>query len=44
MAQPIFYTYQTSGACAGVYTYDCMHQMEKTDLIVVSRYDYKQKK
>ena len=25
-----FYTHQTSGACAGVCTCNCMHQMEKT--------------
>ena len=30
MARAIFYTLQTSGACAGVYECDCTHQMEKT--------------
>ena len=30
MARAIFYTLQTSGACAGVYECDRTHQMEKT--------------
>ena len=30
MAHAIFYTYQSSGTCAGMCTCDCMHEMEKT--------------
>ena len=31
----IFYTYQTSAVCAGVYTCNRMHQMEKSDKVHV---------
>ena len=30
MRHAVFYTHQTSGACAGVCTCKCTHQMEKT--------------
>ena len=33
-ARAIFYTHQTSGACAGVCECDCTHQMNKTDKYV----------
>ena len=31
MVCAIFYTHQTSGAYAGVWAFNCTHQMEKTD-------------
>ena len=30
MARAIFYTHQTSGACAGICPFNCMHEMDKT--------------
>ena len=35
MVHAIFHTYQTSAVCAGVYTCNRMHQMEKSDKVHV---------
>ena len=41
MARAIFYTHQTSGACIGVCTWGCTHQMEKTVLFIVRSEDHR---
>ena len=42
MERTIFYTHQTSGACAGVCACNRTHQMERTDSqVIINQHNFK---